>query len=111
MISTLTSNATVTLRTNETITNSLGLHQIVKEPTRITERTETLIDHVYLSNPFSANDIQAYVSKTTISYYFPVIITFLKQERPKKGMQQYQEYRDFKTFNGNIFLLDLQSTD
>ena len=95
----------------DSVTNSLDLQQIVEESTRITERTETLIDHVYLSNPFSANNIQANVSKTTISDHFPVIITFRVQKGPKKGMYQYQEYRNFKIFNENNFLLDLQSTD
>lgn len=46
------------------------LSQLVSEPTRVTQNTETIIDHIYTSNP--ENISTCFVSQLSISDHFPV---------------------------------------
>ena len=43
---------------------------LVQEPTRVTETSATLIDHVYSSNPVNISN--CFVSKLSIGDHFPV---------------------------------------
>ena len=52
---------------------SFGLEQIVKSPTRITDHSETLIDHIYCNN-FS-NVLSTKVPILGLSDHFPVFVT------------------------------------
>ena len=49
------------------------LSQLVLEPTRVTESSATLIDHVYSSCP--ENITSCFVSKLSASDYFPICFT------------------------------------
>ena len=52
---------------------SFGLEQIVKSPTRTTDHSETLIDHIYCNN--LSNVLSTKVPILGLSDHFPVIVT------------------------------------
>ncbi len=49
---------------------SLGLSQLIKEPTRITDNTSTLIDHIYTN--YEANISQVHVKQLHISDHYGI---------------------------------------
>ena len=51
-------------------TSSLGLTQLISEPTRVTQESQTLIDHIYTNNEETINSV--YVEKMCISDHFAV---------------------------------------
>ena len=56
--------------------DSFSLCQLVKLPTRLTENSKTLIDHIYVSK--SRNAIETYVPVSNISDHFTVCLTWTK---------------------------------
>ena len=84
----------------------LGLHQLIKENTRVTDSTETLIDHVYTNNRDKV--LEAKVLKTGISDHYALFYSFSKRinKQPNKGHKTIN-YRSYKHFNNNNFLQDI----
>ena len=87
--------------------NTFGLTQTVKEPTRVTKNSATLIDHVYTSSLNTVEEIDTSVAKITISDHFAVVVTLKKAKNTAKGRHNYIQYRNFKNFNENAFKLEL----
>ena len=76
------------------------LSQMIREPTRVTETTSTIIDHVYTSHP--DNIIESFVSPYSISDHFPVCFTRKISNRISKLKHVTTKYRCFKNFNEDV---------
>lgn len=87
-------------------TSLFNLHQIIRTPTRVTKSTETLIDHIYTTNP---NIVQhSAVHQTSISDHFSVHCTLVyKMPKTCTSTQSIVTYRSFKHFNYTNFCHDL----
>ena len=82
------------------------LHQLVSEPTRVTQTTATIIDHVYSTDP--ENIIECFPSNFSISDHYPVCFTRKVNCKIPKSDHITTSYRCFKHFNESIFLNDLE---
>ena len=83
------------------------LTQIVSAPTRVTQTSSTVIDHIYTSNPEN-------ISETIVPYYamsdhFPVCFSRKVNTKILKPNHITTSYRCFKKFDENLFLTDLSS--
>ena len=88
---------------------SFGLEQIVKSPTRITDHSETLIDHIYCNN--LSNVLSTKVPILGLSDHFPVFVTRKLNSSPVLKKSHHSiSYRSFKNFNEAEFINDLSST-
>ena len=83
------------------------MYLIIREPTRVTETTSTIIDHVYTSHP--DNIIESFVLPYSISDHFPVCFTRKISNRISKSKHVTTKYRCFKNFNEDVFLANLSS--
>ena len=83
------------------------LSQMIREPTRVTETTSTIIDHVYTSH--TDNIIESFVSPYSISDHFPVCFTRKISNRISKSKHVTTKYRCFKNFNEDVFIANLSS--
>ena len=83
-----------------------GLEQLVEKNTRITEKSQTLIDHIYTNNKEKVKEIE--VIENGISDHFPVLMSIANklQKQNKKGHTCIQ-YRCLKKFNKDDYLADL----
>ncbi|MEW8547185.1 MAG: endonuclease/exonuclease/phosphatase family protein, partial [Candidatus Thiodiazotropha sp.] len=81
--------------------------QLVSEPTRVTQTSSSLIDHVYTSNP--ENIIECFVPFYSISDHFPVCFTRKVSCKVTKSEHTTTSYRCFKNFNEAMFLSDLSN--
>ena len=87
-------------------TTSLGLTQLVNEPTRVTSDSRTLIDHIYTNNEDNIQSIK--VEKLCLSDHYGIFcnrsahVSFEKNDE-----HQYITYRSFKMFDEPRFLNDL----
>jgi exonuclease III len=92
------------------IINMIGFEQLIKDPTRITKTSSTLLDHIYVNN---LNIIKkTTVSDICMSDHKPIICV-LTSKLPKqfnKG-HSYIKHRNFRKFNELIFLHDLSFID
>ena len=88
-------------------TNSLGLTQLVEKPTRKTEFSETLIDHIYTDH--EENIVNVNVPAIGLSDHYGVFCSRKIRFKEKKHCHQTIKYRSFKNFNETNFLSDLQS--
>jgi exonuclease III len=94
----------------DTITNMLGLTQLIQETTRVAESTSTLLDHIYTNNTNVI--LKAFTSNVCMSDHKPIICK-LAQKLPKtrpKG-HTYITYRSFKKFDQFTYLYDLSLVD
>ena len=80
------------------------LTQLVQEPTRVTQSSASLIDHVYSSHP--KNISSCFVSKLSISDHFPVCFSRKIKNRISKNQHITTSYRCFKHFNEDNSLLN-----
>ena len=87
------------------LAETFNLSQIIKEPTRVTDVTKSLIDHIYVTN--SENVQESHVVKYSISDHYPVGMTRKETVPYKKHSHTTISYRNFKEFNENAFLEDL----
>ena len=88
------------------ITSFLGLNQLVTHPTRVTNSTHTLIDHIYTNHPQLVSDVV--VLSTSISDHFPIFCTWsMKLSKPPTKGHTTTTYRNFKHFNFDAFYHDL----
>ena len=83
-------------------TNSLGLRQHIKEPTRVVPNASaTLLDHVY-SN-FSENIQFLDVPKIGLSDHYPVFFTRKINSHAPKASHHTIKYRSLKNFDISKF--------
>ena len=82
-----------------------NLHQIINEPTRITDSSKTLIDHIYVTNVETVQE--SHVVKYSISDHYPVGMTRKESIYHKKHTHTTISYRNFSKFDENAFLDDL----
>ena len=101
----LDNNPTSLISELKFITNLYQYEQLIKEPTRITKDTSTLIDHFYTTN--SNLIISSGVTAMTISDHY--LIYGIRKFKTFKQAPKFIEYRDFKHFNQQNFLWNLAS--
>ena len=88
--------------------SSLHLNQIIDQPTRVTDTSETLIDHVYTNVP--GNIIEHTVPHYTISDHYPVCVTRKLNNICESGpVHNSISYRDTRHLNEEQFLLDMEN--
>ena len=91
----------------QTLIQLFDLSQLISQPTRVTETSSTIIDHIYTSNPDVI--VKSFVSNYAISDHFPVCTTRKINYKIVKSEHITTSYRCFKRFNENAFLNDLSS--
>ena len=79
--------------------------QLVDEPTRVTNNSATIIDHVYVSHP--ENIIKCCTSSISLSDHFPVCFTRKINHKVPKHKHITTIYRCFKKFNETSFISEL----
>ena len=101
-------NIDLSINTNRKWLNLIelfDLSQLISEPTRVTEKSSTTIDHVYTSHP--ENISESFVSHYSISDHFPVCFSRKINNKISKSDHITTSYRSFKTFNEDAFINDL----
>lgn len=85
-----------------------NLKQLIKQQTRITDSTATIIDHIYTNNPDMITN--ARVVSSSISDHNSVTCCWsCKLPKPPKKGHTTIEYRSFKKFEDSYFLSDVYS--
>ena len=87
---------------------SFGLKQLITEPTRETENTSTIIDHIAVSN--TNNIVESGVVKAAISDHY-VVYSVRKYQGGIKHNHKHIHTRQLKNFNKEAFLADLDAVD
>ena len=90
----------------ENFTTSLGLSQLVCNPTRVTENSSTLIDHIYTN--CDENITHVHVCKISISDHYAIFGNRKLSNCVKSNTHQTITYRSFKNFDKNRFISDMQ---
>ena len=85
---------------------SLGFMPIITKPTRITDHTATLIDHIYTNTPEKV--IKSGLCLADISDHLPLFCT-MANTLPTNSEHRF--FRDFRRFNENAFHQDLLAVD
>ena len=85
--------------------NLFDLTQLVTEPTRVTETTNTLIDHVYTTHP--ENIVRCFTSTLSLSDHFPICFTRKVNSKLLKDKHTTTTYRSYKHFDENKFISDI----
>lgn len=81
-----------------------NLTQVVSTPTRVTQHTRSLIDHVYTTAPHNVGQVT--VPNFNLSDHYPVCIT-RKEERIINSSHKTITYRSTKMFNENDFMAEM----
>ena len=89
----------------ENFTTSLGFSQLICDPTRVTETSSTLIDHIYTN--FDENIAHVHVCKIGISDHYAVFGNRKLNNCVKSNTHQTITYRSFKNFDENMFISDM----
>jgi len=91
----------------ECTTNMVGLKQLVTEPTRVTETSATLLDHIYTTDKSRIAGVT--VPKVGISDHFATCCNWvLKTDKVfRKQKHTTIRYRSLKNFDKDEFLFDL----
>ena len=84
------------------------LSQLITSPTRETQTSSSLIDHLYSTHPENISD--CFVSHYAVSDHFPICFTRKINSKVKKTTHISTLYRCFENFNEESFLSAL-STD
>ena len=88
------------------LVSNYNLNQIVQKPTRVTEQTQSLIDHIYVSS--ETNISHCCVVKSGLSDHFaPFVVINTKvmyKNGNSTGMHTKILYRDLKNLFSLIFL-------
>ena len=82
------------------------LTQLIKSPTRITNRSKTLIDHIYTSDPPN-KAIASGVSQCTISEHS--LIYLVRRCKNLRGPSKVIHYSNFKIYSSENFQADLHT--
>ena len=85
---------------------SLGFMPVITKPTRITDQTVTLIDHIYTNTPEKL--IKSGLCLADISDHLPVFCT-MANTLPTNNEPRF--FRDFRHLNENAFHQDLLAVD
>ena len=85
--------------------HTYGLTQIIEEPTRITDKTSTLIDHILVNTPTKIT--QSGVLSKALSDH-DVIYCTRKHQVPKTGKHNTITLRSLKNYSKDIFLEKLR---
>ena len=88
-------------------TISLGLNQQIVMPTRVNQRSSTLIDHIYTNMP--ANISTTHVPKIGISDHYPVLCNRKLNTGVFKNTHNTIQYRSYKHLNEAHFCADLDN--
>ena len=84
---------------------SFNYSQLVDKPTRISQHSSTLIDHIFSNAPNNISPIS--VPQYSISDHLPVCLTRTTQNLSDKGSaHKYIRYRKTEQFDENAFLSD-----
>jgi hypothetical protein len=86
-------------------TRSPDFTQLIKEPTRVTETTKSMIDLIFVNNEHRFTD--SGVVNLSISDH-SLVYCVLKVGKPK-ATHRTNEYRSYKNYDRNAFLKDLKS--
>ena len=89
--------------------NVYGLEQLIDKPTRVTNKTETIIDHIYTSHV--ENIIEISVPYYSVSDHYPVCVTRKLNKKCLKNEHITIDYRSFKNFDENKFIIELANTN
>ena len=90
---------------NELYSN-FGLDQIITQPTRVTETTQTLIDHIYATEDVKI--LHQSVINYNISDHSPVLVK-LDMKNNHRSKSVLIKYRNSKKFNQTALQTDLQN--
>ena len=82
---------------------------MISTPTRVTDRSSTLIDHLYTNKP--ERIIEIAVPSLALSDHYPICFTRKIHISDKKIVHTEIQYRDFRNFDENVFLTDLNSVN
>ena len=89
------------------MTYSLGAIPLITHPTRVTDNSSSLLDHVYTNN--ISGETHSYILLDDISDHMPVIVcSDLALKHPKKYEASY--VRDTKNFEAELFLEELSKS-
>ena len=89
------------------MTYSLGAIPLITYPTRVTDNSSSLLDHVYTNN--ISGETHSYILLDDISDHMPVIVcSELALKHPKKYEASY--VRDTKNFEAELFLEELSKS-
>ena len=84
----------------------LGLTQLVKSPTRITQTSAALIDHIYTNNPDVITEVS--VPYLSISHHCHISCSrSIRLPKCEPKIYSYISFRSFKHFNKAAFFNDL----
>ena len=83
-----------------------GLKQLIKEPTRVTVQSTTLIDHIVVSN--TDNIVESGVLKITLSDHY-LVYAVRKFQGGIKRQHKFIRTRQMKNFSEEAFLSELRS--
>ena len=86
-------------------TTSLGLNQLVNEPTRVINKSQTLIDHIYTNT--EENIQRVHVERLCLRDHYEVFCNRKSQSNISKNSHQTITYRSFRNFEESRFLNDL----
>ena len=86
--------------------NMYHLRQVITRPTRVTASSESLIDHIYVSDVH--NVAQHCVPASACSDHYPVCLAWSRKgaKIPTAG-HKVTTYRSFANFDENCFIRDL----
>ena len=85
--------------------NSLGFDQLVCDPTRVTDTSSTLIDHIYTNS--EENIANVHVCKISISDHYAIFGNRKQTNCIKSNTQQTITFRSFKNFDESRFISDM----
>ena len=89
----------------ENFITSLGFSQLVCDPTRVTDTTSTLIDHIYTN--LDENISRVHVCKVSKSDRYAVFGNRKLNNFLKSNTHQTITYRSFKNFDESKFICDM----
>ena len=88
----------------------LGMQQIIKDPTRMTKTTSSLIDHIYTN--IRAFTIHTGVTATDPTDHFPIFVGFQHNSLSKMNPQTSKKStRSYKGYKADLFCEDLAKTN
>ena len=86
-------------------TTSLGLGQLISIPTRVTETSSTLIDHIYTN--CEENILRVHVGKFSLSDHYAIFGNRKLNSQLRNKKHHTITYRSFRHFDENMFIKDL----
>ena len=86
-------------------TTSLGLGQLISIPTRVTETSSTVIDHIYTNR--EENILRVHVGKFSLSDHYAIFGNRKSNSLLRNKKHHTITYRSYRHFDENIFIKDL----